>query len=100
MSYIFEITDKTGRKIHLTSERWSHITSPQSLHPYMANYLEEIKQVLIKPTLIMPHKFDPAKRSYCLYLNNRKLYLLVVIKYLNGEGYVTTAFLTRKIIRR
>lgn len=25
MDYVFEIIDKSGRKIHLTKERWTHI---------------------------------------------------------------------------
>lgn len=100
MSRLFEIVDKTGRKIRLTKERWTHITSPQSQHPYMIDYLEEIKNTIIKPTLIIPHKFDETKRNYYRYLKNKKLYLLVSVKYLNGEGYIITAFITRKIIRR
>ena len=40
MINIFEIIDKTGRKIKLTKERWKHITSPVSPHAYMTNYLE------------------------------------------------------------
>jgi len=100
MPYLFEVIDKTGRKIRLTKERWTHITSPQSQHSYMANYLEEIKNTLTKPTLIIQHKFDDTKRNYYTYLKNKKQYLLVSVKYLNGEGYVMTAFITRKIIRR
>lgn len=55
MDYIFEVIDKSGRKIHLSKERWSHITSPQSLHPYMTNYLENIKETLINPRVIIQH---------------------------------------------
>jgi len=44
---IFEIIDKTGRKVRLTKERWKHITFPTSPHSYMTNYLGEIKQTLI-----------------------------------------------------
>lgn len=97
MSFVFEVTDKTGRKIHLTKERWSHITIK---HPDMANKLEEIKEALIKPTLIIQHKFDDSMRNYCKYYKYEKCYLLVSVKYLNGEGYVATSFMTRKIRKR
>lgn len=100
MDYIFEIIDKTGRKIRLTKESWKHITSPENLHPYMANYLEEVKQALIKPLIIIPHKFDNIKANYYLYLKEEKRYLLVAVKYLNGEGSVITSFITRSIRKR
>lgn len=100
MKNVFEILDKTGRKIHLSKERSSHITSPSSLHPYMTNYLEEIKEALIRPTSIVIHTLDNNKADYYLYIKEKKLYLLVGVKYLNGEGFVTTAFLTRKLIRK
>jgi hypothetical protein len=100
MTFVFEITDKTGRKIHLTKERWVHITSPASLHPYMANYFEEVKQTLEKPDLIVQQKFDDSKANYYKHIKKEKAYLLVGVKYLNGEGFVITSFLTRKIMRR
>ena len=100
MPHIFEILDKTGRKIRLTKERWSHITSPNSLHPYMINYLEEIKISLTKPLAIILNKYDDKKVNYYTYIKDRKQYLLVGVKYLNGEGFITTAFITSHIKRR
>ncbi len=46
MTWLFEIEDKSGRKIHLTKERWSHINQE---HPEIADYLEEIKETLKNP---------------------------------------------------
>ncbi|OYT41255.1 hypothetical protein B6U80_01715 [Candidatus Pacearchaeota archaeon ex4484_26] len=97
MAIIFEIIDKTGRRIHLSKERWSYITTK---HPYMASKLEDIKGALIKPTLIVPHKFDENMRNYYLLYKEIKRYLHVVVRYLNDEGFVASAFITRKIIRR
>jgi len=39
-------------------------------------------------------------RNYYVYYKLERHYLLVSVKYLNGEGYVATAFITRKIIKR
>ncbi len=100
MDFIFEVVDKTGRKIHLSKERWNHISSPNSLHPYMTNYLEEIKQALVKPDAIVQQNFNYKKYNYYKYLKERKEYLLVGVKYLNGDGYVTTAFITTHIRKR
>ena len=79
MNYIFEIKDKTGRKIRLTEKQWNHITSPSSLHPYMTNYLEEVKQTLEKPNMIVPNKYDDTKVNYYRFLKDRRQYLLVAV---------------------
>lgn len=100
MDYVFEIIDKTGRKIHLTKERWTHITSPISQHSYMTNYLEKIKLALLYPDFIAIHSLDETKTDYYTYIKEEKAYLLVGVKYLNGEGFVITSFLTRKLIRK
>ena len=97
MNYVFEITDKTGRGVYLSKERWEHITDK---HSDMSSRLEDIKKTLIKPDLIVQHKYDDSMRNYYLYYKLDKEYLLVSVNYLNGGGYVATAFMTKKIIRR
>jgi hypothetical protein len=96
MDSVFEITDKTGRKIILTENRWEHIIQ----HKGMEQYLGEIKDVLINPDFTVPHFYDKTKRNYYKYYKNKKRYLLISVKYINGEGEVKTAFMTRKIRRR
>ena len=91
---VFEIVDKTGRQIRLTRERWSHIAIK---HSDVSDKIEEIKLALIKPTLLALQKFDNIKANYYRYYKIQKDYLLVGVKCLNGEGYITTAFFTRKI---
>ena len=100
MSNIFEIIDKRGKRIHLSKERWTHITSPISPHAYMVNYLEEIKQTLEKPDKILEDDFSESiKYFYKFYKHSKKpkRYLCVAINYLNGEGYVLTAYATKDI---
>ena len=46
MPDIFEIIDKTGRKIRLTKKQWAHM---MKRHSYMEKYLEEIKETLKAP---------------------------------------------------
>lgn len=99
MEIIFKLKDKTGREIYLSKERWSHITTK---HPEMngIDKLEEIKQALTNPDFTVSHKFDDSKRNYYKYYKDKKRYLLIAVKYLNGTAHVSTAFITRKIIRR
>lgn len=97
MSYVFEIIDKSGREIHLSQERWSHIAGK---HPEYPNLLEDIKRALTKPQMIVPEAFDNKKMNYYIQLKNIGRYLLVGVKYLNGKGFVTTAFVVRHIRRK
>ena len=49
MSNVFEIIDKSGRKIILTKERWRHI---RKKHPEVEE-VEEIKETIGKPDKII-----------------------------------------------
>ena len=97
MEYVFEIIDKSGRKIHLSKERWLHISTE---HPELANYTEELKETLVNPTKITTYIYDENIKYYYKYLKESGLpikYLLVIVKYLNGKGFIITAYFMRNI---
>jgi len=94
MDYIFELTDKRGKKIHLSKERWNHICEE---HPYLSDKIEEIKDTIINPLTVVESIYDEKVKFYYKYLKNLSKYLLVSVKYLNGTGYVITAFYTKKL---
>ena len=94
MTWIFEIEDKSGRKIHLSNERWSHIQK----HPDMSGQIEQIKETLTNPDKITEFEYDPDVRFYYRYYKDRKEYLFISVKYLNGEGFIITSFHTDKIV--
>ncbi len=65
-------------------------------HPYMHKYLEEIKETLQKPDKITSYSFnEKVKYFYKGYkhLNEPNKFLLVIVKYLNGEGYIISSYL-------
>jgi len=89
MDKIFEVVDKTRRKIRLTKTQWSHITT---IHSEMSNYLEEIQATLKNPLKIILQEKGNLRR-YFSYQKHRKRpekYLRVIVKYLNGEGFIIT----------
>ena len=95
MNYIFEIFDKNGRKVHLTLERLKHIQK----HPHMNDPVENIKLVLQKPLTI---RYEEDEEALYFYKEFKEIdiferYLLVSVKYLNGEGFVITSFFTNRI---
>ena len=81
----------------MSKERWNHINQD---HPEMANYIEEIKETLQKPDKTITFSFDKNIKYYYKYLKNissSAKYLLAIVKYLNGEGYIVTSYFVRRI---
>ena len=93
MAKIFEVKDKSGRIIYLTGERWNHILK----HPEMSNQIEQIKDTLLYPDKVAKIEHDPDIRFYYKYYKERKEYLFISVKYLNGNGYIITSFYTDRI---
>lgn len=97
MPPIFEIKDKSGRDIYLSKERWTHINQE---HPEVSGYIEEIKETLKSPTKIKTYEYDGDIRYYYNYYKSRESpskYLLIIVKYLNGDGFIITAYFVRNI---
>ncbi len=91
MAWVFVEIDRTGRKIHLSGERWSHIQK----RPEMAGEIEIIKSTLKTPIKITRYSMDQKVRyyySYHKYRRSRAKYLRVIVKYINGEGFIITAY--------
>lgn len=95
MVKLFEIKGKSERIIYLSDERWKHIASK---HPDINN-IEDIKDTIILPLIIKQDKFDESLYYYYRFDKQRKRYMMVSVKYLNGEGYILTSFYTKRIRR-
>ena len=96
MSFIFDVTDKTGRKIHLTDERWKHI---RKKHPEIESS-ELLQEAIEKSDKITNTHLDPKVNYFWKHYKNRlghDKFLLVVVKYLNGDGYVLSSYYEDKI---
>jgi len=77
MTWIFEVEDKSGRKVHLSDERWKHLNQE---HPEVAPYLEDIKETLKNPLKITTYEYDENVKYYHKYFKERESakYLLVI----------------------
>jgi hypothetical protein len=95
MDNIFKITDKSGRKIRLTKTQFKHVIC----HKGMENEIEKIKDTLLNPLKIVSHETGELHDYYRYYKDRKKKakFLQVVVKYLNGDGFVITAYFVRKI---
>jgi hypothetical protein len=95
MSIIFIVQDKTGRLIRLTRKQWAHIAE----HPEMANQVERVQETLAKPSHILTSPNDASRNYYVRYFKQapvRGKFLTVMVKYLNGHGFVITAYYSAK----
>ena len=65
----------------------------------MHNHLESIQLTLQKPATIRYDEDESVLYFYREFKENesREKYLLVAVKYLNGDGFIITSFFTNKI---
>lgn len=97
MARVLEVKDKNGKLIYLTDERYKHILK----HPEMHNSLQLIEQTVKNPDKMVQYLIDSGIRFYYTHHKNRKSkarYLRVVVKYLNGEGFIITAYFVVDIL--
>jgi len=95
MDNIFEIIDKTGREIRLTKTQFKHVIC----HKGMENQIEKIKDTLRNPLKIVSHEAGELYDYYGYHedIKKKAKFLQVVVKYLNGDGFVITSYFVRKI---
>lgn len=89
---VLEVIDKTGRTIGLPTDHWKHILAE---HPGVS--LTDIEEVLKQPLLIRPSDTDETVRKYYRFDKARRRYLRALVKYLNGRGFIITAYRTCNI---
>ncbi len=97
MANVLETIDKNGRTIHLSDERWKHIISE---HPEVSPFIQEFKTILKFPTKIISVAYDDQVHYFYKYFKERKSstkYLQIIVKYLNGNGFIITAYFVRTI---
>jgi hypothetical protein len=89
------LQDCFGQKVRLTDERLAHILE----HAEMKDLETEIEKVLRQPQLVRRSRTDEAVRLfyefYAQTIVNGK-WLCVVVKCLESDAFVVTAYLTDK----
>lgn len=73
---IWEVFTKRGKRIILNSERWNHLVLR---HPEMNKYLEEIKEVLHNPDIIVRDNFEDNVILYHKYYKVQGTYIVTVV---------------------
>ena len=89
------IRDCFGQAVRLTEERMAHILE----HPEMSGMGMEIERVLTKPHTVRRSRSDDAVRLFYEYYAQTIVggkWLCVVVKCLQDDAFVVTAYLTDK----
>ncbi len=90
---LFEVISKLDKKIRITRKYWHKITFIK--HPSMKN-----KEIMVAETLENPTEIRQSKSDNSVFLYYRPVeenYNAVVLKHLNGEGFIVTTYVTDKI---
>ncbi len=88
MTIVLEIADKDGKYVYLTEERYKHIINHSKLQKRQ-NLLDDIKTTIKKPTRI---KCIGERIIFYKFFKNQSTYLKVIVKYLNGKGFIITIY--------
>jgi hypothetical protein len=80
-----------GVPIRLTDERWAHITEE---HSEMAGLRLDVLETVARPQRVLAGGADELLAIREIDVGK---YLVAVYRELNGDGFIITAFLTRRI---
>lgn len=97
MNIKFEVIDKTGRRLRMTKWNWEHIIRR---HPEISSEKEKIVETLEKPDKIISSLKDEKARFYYKYYKYRQSqnkFMMVLVKYLNGDGFTISAHFVPRI---
>jgi heme A synthase len=89
------LIDHSGRKIRLTDERRQHILE----HPEMSNQFDRLKETIQSPETIVSTTADDTVQVYHRYYEITPVtskFLLVVVKVVDDDAFILTAFFSRR----
>jgi hypothetical protein len=89
------LTDHTGRALRLTAERLAHILE----HPELNDQLVWIRETLQTPMFVVATEADETVHVYHRWYATTPVtskYLLVVVKVLETDAFVLTAFFSSR----
>lgn len=90
---LFQVSTPLSVLVRTTVSHWQVITTIK--HPKMLGKEELVKKTLKGPIEIRTSKKDP--NVYLYYGNDPPYLICVVVRHLNGEGFIITAYRTDKM---
>ncbi|HEY7791537.1 MAG TPA: hypothetical protein VIC33_13550 [Vicinamibacterales bacterium] len=90
---LFEVTSSLGKRVRVTEDYWQKIVTTK--HPLMAGCEDLVKGILAQPEVVRRSRKDQSVFLY--YGRAEKRYCCVVVRHLNGDGFIVTAYITDRI---
>ena len=93
---IFTVIDQFRRTIRLTNERHAHIVE----RPEMVGAERRVRETVAFPDIVKVSQHDPQVLCYYRWYETTPVtqkYLLCIVKVLDTEGFIITAFYTDKV---
>ncbi len=93
---IFETTSVLNRTIRLTDVQWNHI---RERHPEMEDQQDKLRETLENPDFVVHSVRDDTYHYVRKYAETpvSEKHALVVVKHLDRDGFVITAFFVSRI---
>lgn len=88
-----QVISKLNKNITTTRGYWDIITRVK--HPTAKGKERAVEEVLKNPDYIRKSKTDG--KVYLFYKKQKKYHLCVVVRHLNGDGFIITVYITDKI---
>ncbi len=89
----FEVISSLNKKIRTTRSHWELITKTKHLE--IEGKEEEVKECLRDPVEVRKSSEDEEVLLY--YKDEGEYFLCIVVRHLNGDGFIITAYITDKI---
>lgn len=96
--FYLEAKSPLGQKIHTTKTYWNYISERK--HPEVKGGRRKVIATIERPDIIKRSLKDPEIFAYYQKIKEKikDKYFCIAAKHENGEGFVVTAYVTRKII--
>lgn len=91
---LFEVFDVFGKRIRITQSYWLLIKEKK--HSDLHYSILDIQETITTPDSVYESVKDPTIALFRKAFHKEGETLLVVIKHLNGDGFVVTVYQTRK----
>ena len=91
-SPLFEVTTPLDFVVRTTSEYWAVL---QRKHPEIQDKIQEVQRCLTAPQQVRHSRHDAA--IFLFYRPSPPYHLCVVVKRLNGQGFIVTCYITDAI---
>ena len=87
------VKTKDNKLVYLNMSQWRHIAYR---HPEMVNKMDQVEEALQHADVMIIRE---DKRKYYKYQKDERKYVMVAVRMLNGDGFIITSYMTRKVER-